>query len=69
MDAGAVTVGAGKAGGAKCARCWGFSDALGGDERHPELCPRCTPIVVKIDPGMVWTKKAEEVDVEEKVEA
>jgi hypothetical protein len=25
--------------------------------------------VVKIDPGMVWTKKAEEVDVEEKVEA
>jgi len=48
-----VTVGVSRAAGCKCARCWGFSTALGVDERHPELCPRCTPIVVAAHPDMV----------------
>ncbi len=28
-------------GGGKCVRCWHWSDHLGGDAQHPELCPRC----------------------------
>ena len=57
-----VKVGACKADGAKCARCWGYFGGLGSDERHPELCPRCTPIVIEKDPSLrVPAKKAEEV--------
>ena len=52
----------GKAEGAKCARCWGYFGGLGADDRHPELCPRCTPIVIEKDPDLrVPAKKAEEV--------
>ena len=28
--------------GAKCERCWHYSDDLGTDPAHPTLCPRCT---------------------------
>jgi len=38
-----------KSTGKKCVRCWNFSDSLGTDPAHPELCPRCTGIVR--DPG------------------
>ena len=31
--------------GAKCVRCWTFSEALGTDPAHPELCPRCARAV------------------------
>jgi len=31
--------------GAKCARCWNFSEAVGRDAEHPELCERCAPVV------------------------
>ena len=31
--------------GAKCARCWNFSEAVGSDGTHPELCERCLPVV------------------------
>jgi isoleucyl-tRNA synthetase len=31
--------------GAKCARCWNYSEAVGRDATHPELCERCLPVV------------------------
>jgi len=34
--------------GTKCVRCWNYSDGIGSDEKHPELCPRCTSIIRKI---------------------
>jgi isoleucyl-tRNA synthetase len=33
------------AAGAKCVRCWNYSEALGSAAEHPELCPRCTAVV------------------------
>ena len=42
---GEVTVGIGKAEGAKCSRCWNYSGAVGADAAHPELCERCAPVV------------------------
>jgi isoleucyl-tRNA synthetase len=49
-----VTVGVQKTTGTKCLRCWGYFDSkeMGEDEKHPELCGRCTPIVLSKDPGM-----------------
>ncbi len=37
-----------KSRGVKCVRCWNFSDGIGSDTDHPELCPRCAQIVKKI---------------------
>lgn len=34
-----------KAAGEKCVRCWNYSEHLGTDPMHPELCPRCTSAV------------------------
>lgn len=31
--------------GAKCARCWNYSEAVGADAEHPSLCERCAPVV------------------------
>jgi isoleucyl-tRNA synthetase len=31
--------------GAKCGRCWNYSEAVGADAAHPELCERCAPVV------------------------
>jgi isoleucyl-tRNA synthetase len=31
--------------GAKCARCWNYSEAVGSDATYPELCERCLPVV------------------------
>jgi isoleucyl-tRNA synthetase len=31
--------------GAKCARCWTYSEELGTLEGHPEICPRCAKVV------------------------
>ncbi|MDX2167518.1 MAG: isoleucine--tRNA ligase [Deltaproteobacteria bacterium] len=39
----AVTVDAAR--GAKCGRCWNFSEVVGSDAEHPELCERCLPVV------------------------
>ena len=36
---------AAKAGGAKCARCWTYSDSVGRDAEHPEICERCASVV------------------------
>ncbi len=30
-----------RAGGAKCVRCWHWTDDVGVDTQHPELCGRC----------------------------
>jgi isoleucyl-tRNA synthetase len=40
-----VTIGVGKAEGHKCARCWNYSEEVGKDAEHPELCERCAPVV------------------------
>ncbi|HPQ51850.1 MAG TPA: isoleucine--tRNA ligase [Spirochaetota bacterium] len=37
-----------KSSGVKCVRCWNYTDAIGTDSQHPELCPRCTGIIQKI---------------------
>ncbi len=34
-----------KAGGCKCVRCWTYSDSVGKDGEHPELCARCAAIL------------------------
>ncbi|MCL2034033.1 MAG: isoleucine--tRNA ligase [Oscillospiraceae bacterium] len=31
--------------GAKCERCWSFSESVGKNEEHPEICGRCASIV------------------------
>ena len=31
--------------GAKCGRCWNFSEVVGSDSEHPQLCERCLPVV------------------------
>ena len=33
--------------GAKCARCWNYSQELGVNPEHDELCPRCTAVLVQ----------------------
>jgi isoleucyl-tRNA synthetase len=34
-----------RAAGAKCERCWTWSEAVGGDATYPDLCERCLPVV------------------------
>jgi isoleucyl-tRNA synthetase len=36
--------------GAKCARCWNYSEAVGRDASHPTLCERCAPVVRALPP-------------------
>ncbi|HNX14953.1 MAG TPA: isoleucine--tRNA ligase [Oscillospiraceae bacterium] len=40
-----VSVKVEKAGGCKCVRCWTYSDSVGKDGGHPELCARCASIL------------------------
>lgn len=47
--AGELTVGVSRADGHKCSRCWNYSTSLGSDPSHPELCPRCVPVIQKLD--------------------
>jgi isoleucyl-tRNA synthetase len=35
--------------GAKCARCWNFSERVGADPAYPDLCERCAPVVRALD--------------------
>lgn len=44
-DAGYVSVGVSKAIGKKCDRCWFYSDSVGLDHDHGELCLRCATVV------------------------
>jgi isoleucyl-tRNA synthetase len=48
-----VTVGVARASGAKCARCWNYSEQVSSTSQaaasgHPELCERCGPVITKI---------------------
>jgi len=51
--AGTVSVGVARASGAKCARCWNFSNLVGVDAKHATLCERCVPIVNASHPDLV----------------
>ncbi len=44
---GGLSVGIVKAGGAKCARCWKYSESVGANNAHPEICARCAAVVSK----------------------
>jgi isoleucyl-tRNA synthetase len=37
--------------GKKCGRCWNYSEAVGSDGEHPELCERCLPVVRALGPA------------------
>ena len=41
-----AAVGIARAAGDKCARCWVYSEELGTAPEHPDLCPRCTAVIV-----------------------
>ena len=34
-----------KAAGQKCARCWSYSESVGSNAAHPEICARCAKIL------------------------
>jgi isoleucyl-tRNA synthetase len=40
-----LAIGISFAAGAKCARCWNYSERLGEDAAYPEACPRCSEIL------------------------
>ncbi len=35
------------ASGEKCARCWTYSDSVGSDPEHPDICARCASVLKK----------------------
>ena len=39
------TVGVDRAAGSKCSRCWNYSERVGEDADHKELCERCAPVI------------------------
>jgi isoleucyl-tRNA synthetase len=48
-----LTVSVEPARGAKCQRCWNFSEAVGTNAEHPGLCARCLEVVPKIQSSSV----------------
>lgn len=46
-DIDGISVTADNANGKKCERCWIFSETVGQDENHPDLCERCAGVVQK----------------------
>lgn len=32
----------------KCARCWKHDDAVGSNINHPDLCPRCSDVIISL---------------------
>ena len=40
-----VVVDVKKPGGSKCERCWNYSDTVGANEKHANLCERCSFVV------------------------
>ncbi|MFO7804037.1 MAG: isoleucine--tRNA ligase [Desulfovermiculus sp.] len=40
-----LKIGVHQAEGDKCARCWTFSPELGHDDKHPDICPRCSRVM------------------------
>jgi isoleucyl-tRNA synthetase len=43
MEIKGLTVGVEKALGAKCERCWIYSESVRKDKEHPTVCDRCLP--------------------------
>ncbi|MDL2307565.1 isoleucine--tRNA ligase [Desulfovibrio sp. OttesenSCG-928-C06] len=37
-----------KAKGEKCARCWIYSEELGGNAKYPDVCPRCAAVLEEL---------------------
>ncbi len=35
--------------GQKCERCWIYSEEIGSDPKHPDLCPRCAQVMNEIE--------------------
>lgn len=64
-----VWIGASKAEGSKCDRCWNYSPKVGSFPEHPTLCSRCYSVVVIQSPravaavswGIVSKREAETV--------
>ncbi len=48
---GRLTVDVAPAAGKKCVRCWLMSDSVGRNDKHSELCARCSKIVEKLETG------------------
>ena len=44
----ALAVAVATATGAKCERCWMYSEAVGSDAEHAALCPRCAAAVKQL---------------------
>lgn len=44
-DIAGLAVGVRKAGGAKCERCWIYSEERGADPDYPTVCPRCAAVL------------------------
>jgi isoleucyl-tRNA synthetase len=44
-NSGATVISIGKASGAKCQRCWNYSEKVGADKGHPTLCERCVEAI------------------------
>ena len=40
-----ITVGVERADGLKCVRCWNYSEVVGTDSEHRELCGKCLDAV------------------------
>ena len=40
-----VSVSVEKADGHKCERCWKYTDDIGSDPAHPDICARCAKVV------------------------
>ncbi|MGE5484977.1 MAG: isoleucine--tRNA ligase [Ignavibacteriales bacterium] len=43
----------GQASGKKCARCWTYSESVGRDEEHPDVCRRCSTVLREYFEGNV----------------
>ncbi len=43
----AIKVGVKKADGVKCPRCWNYSQAVGKNDKYPELCERCANVMLE----------------------
>lgn len=41
----ALAIGVKRASGAKCARCWNYSEKVGSHKDHPDLCERCHKVI------------------------
>ena len=47
-DVEGLTVGVEGAKGEKCERCWKFSETVGKDAKHPQLCAHCAAVLAKM---------------------